>query len=92
MQHKGQSGSGQNNDSPDSIVISHVPVGNNKAVMISQIMDTSLLDDEDNELEDSVPPSMYGKRSLIKKQFIMPATEPRCLGKDEMVIPLIVQK
>ena len=57
-----QSGSGQTDESPESIIINCSLVGDNKEVMISQIVDMSLPDNEDGELEDSVSSSVYGKK------------------------------
>jgi len=59
---EGQSGSCQTNESPESIIISHILIGDDKEVMISQIIDMSLPDNKDDELEDSVPSSIYGKK------------------------------
>ena len=64
---EGQSGSGQTDKSPESVVISYIWVGDNKEVTISQIIDMSLPDNEDDKLEGSVPPSMYGEKSPKEK-------------------------
>ena len=48
-----QSGSGQTDESPE-VVINHILVGDGKEVMISQIVDMSLPENEDDKLEGSI--------------------------------------
>ena len=87
---EGQSGSGQTGELPESIVISHIPVSGDKEVTISQIIGMSLPDNEDDKLEDSVPPSLYGKKSLKEKWLVMPSIKPKHLGKGKIGIRHII--
>ena len=87
---EGQSGSGQTDESPESIIINCIPVSDEKEVMISQIVDMSLPDNKDDKLEDSVPSSIYGEKSPKEKWLIIPAAEPKHLRKSDMGIPPII--
>ena len=61
-----QSGSGLSNE-PIEVVIDHILVGNDKEVMISQIRDPSLLDNEEDRLEESTHSSMYDDKPSKEK-------------------------
>ena len=87
---EGQSGSAQTDESPESVVISHIPVGDDKEVTITQIVDMSLPDNEDDKLEESLPSSVYGKKFPKEKQPDMLAAEPKCPGKNDMGLPPII--
>ena len=87
---EGQSGSGQTDESPESVVISYILVSDDKELTISQIVDTSLPDSKDDEPEDSAPSSIYGKKLPNEKWFNMPTAEPKHLGKSNMGIPPII--
>ena len=53
MTSKGQSGSSQT-DEPTEVVVSCIPVGNDKEVMITRIVGPSLPDNEEDELGGSI--------------------------------------
>ena len=90
MTGESQSGSAQIDEFPESIVINCIPVGDNKEVMITQIIDTSLPENEDDELEESVPSSVYGKKLAKEKQPDMLAAETQHIGKSNMGLPPII--
>ena len=89
---KGQSGSGQIDKSVE-VFVGHIPVGNGKEVTVSQIVDKSLLDNEDNEREDSVPPRIQSETLPTEKWLTMPSIEPKCLkrGKTD-TLPTITDR
>jgi len=83
---EGQSGSSQT-DGPTEVVISHIPVSNDKEVMITQIIETSLLDNEEDKLRRSMPSSIFGNKSPKEKQACLPADETKCLKKGDIGLP-----
>ena len=58
-----------------SLVELHILNGDNKEVMIAQIMDPSLQDNEDDELGGSMPSSIFSDKSPEEKQVCLPAAE-----------------
>ena len=88
MTCEGQSGSSQT-DEPTEVVVSHIPVGNNKEVTITPIVDMSLQDNEDDELGGSMPSSIFGNKLLKEKQANFPTAKSKCLEKGNMDLPPI---
>ena len=87
-----QSGSGLTNE-PIEIVIDCIPVGNDKEVTISQIGDPSLLDNEEDRLEESTHSSMYDNKLSKEKQADAIAAKPRALNEgDEDPRPTITNR
>jgi len=85
---EGQSGSGQT-DELTEVVISHIPVSNDKEVTITQIVEPSLQDNEEDELEGSMPSSIFGDKSPKEKQDSLSITETKHLEKGNTGLPLI---
>jgi len=88
MTSEGQSSSGQT-DEPTEVVVSRIPVGNNKEVTIMQIIDPSLQDIKEDKLGGSMPSSIFGDKSTKEKQDSLPVTETKCLEKGDTGLPLI---
>ena len=78
-----QSGSGLSNK-PIEVVIDHILVGNNKEVTISQIRDPSLLDNEEDMLEESTHSSMYDNKLSKEKRSDAITAEPRALNEGDV--------
>ena len=83
---EGQSDSGQT-DKPTEVVVSRIPFSDGKEVMVSQIIDKSLPDNKDDELEDSIPPSILGETSPEEKGLVIPSIEPKHLEKGKTDSP-----
>ena len=86
-----QSGPSQVNKLTESVV-SHIPFGDGKEVTIFQIGDRPLQDNVE-EMEDSVPPSILGETSPMEKRLVMPSIETKCLKRDKTdTLPTIVDR
>ena len=68
-------------------VLSHIPFRDSKEVTILQIGDKSLHENIEEEMEDSVPPSILAKR------LVMPSVETKHLERDKTdTLPTIVDR
>ena len=85
---EGQSGSGQT-DELTEVVISCIPVRNDKEVRITQIINPSLQDIEKDKLGGSMPSSIFSNKSPKEKQDSLPITETKCLEKGDIGLPPI---
>jgi len=89
---KAQSGPSQVNELTES-VISHIPFSNSKEVTIFQIRDKPLQDNVEEEMEDSVPPSILGETSPMEKQLVTPSVETKHLERDKTdTLPTITDR
>jgi len=71
------------------VVVSCIPVSNDKEITITQIRDTSLQDNEDDELGGSMPSSIFSNKSPKEKQANFPTAETKCLKKGNINLPHI---
>jgi len=60
-------------DEPTESVVTRIPFSDGKEVMIFQIRDKSLQDNVEEEMEDSVPPSILGETSPMEKWLVTPS-------------------
>ena len=58
--------------------------------MITQIIDMSLPDNEDDELEESAPSSIFGAKSPKEKQSDVLTAQPKCFRKGNVDLPPII--
>ena len=77
-----QSGPSQVDKLTESVA-SRVPFGNSKEVTIFQIGDKSLHKNVEEEMEDSVPPSILGETLPMEKRLVMSPVETKCLKRDK---------
>jgi len=69
------------------VIISRIPVSNNKEVMITQIVDPSLHDNEEDELGGSMPSSIFGDKSPEEKQACLPTAETKWHKEGDTGLP-----
>ena len=89
MTSEGQLGSGQTDELTEGVV-GCIPVGNDKEVMITQIVDMSLQDNKDDELGGSMPSSIFSDKSPKEKQANLPAAKTKHLKKGDIGLPPII--
>ena len=89
MTSKGQSGSSQM-DELTEMVVSCIPVSNDKEVTITQIVDPSLQDNEEDKLGGSMPSSMFGNKFPKEKHTSLPTDETKHLEKGDIGLPPII--
>ena len=77
-----QSGTSQGDEITES-VLSHIPFGDGKEVTILQIGEKSLHENIEEEVEDSVPPSIIDETLPMEKQLVTPPVETKCLKRDK---------
>ena len=89
---KAQSGNSQG-DEIIELVLSHIPFGDGKEVTILQIGDKFLHENIEEEMEDSVPPSIIGETSPMEKRLVMPSVETKHLERDKTdTLPTIADR
>jgi len=87
-----QSGPSQVNELTESVA-SWIPFGDGKEVTIFQIRDKSLHENVEEEMEDSVHPSILGEISPMEKWLVTPSIETKCLERDKTdTLPTITDR
>ena len=87
-----QSGTSQGDKITES-VLSRIPFGDSKEVTILQIREKSLHENVEEEVEDSVPPSVIGETSPMEKRLVTPPIETKRLERDkENTLPTITNR